>query len=62
MPSPERESAAAEELARHAEWLRRIARALAGDEAEDLAQATWERVLDHRASGGFRLRPLLASP
>ncbi|MEE8467994.1 MAG: RNA polymerase sigma factor, partial [Planctomycetota bacterium] len=59
---PEREHTAADELALHAEWLRRLARALAGDEAEaeDVAQATWERVLDDRVAGGFRLRPLLA--
>ena len=62
MPSPEQESTAAEELARHAEWLRRLARVLAGDEAEDVAQATWERVLDDRVSGGVRLLSLHASP
>lgn len=52
----------AEDLAQHAEWLRRLARALsqAEAEAEDIAQATWERVLDGRGSSSRGLRPILA--
>ena len=62
MSSPDRDSTAADGLARHAAWRRRLARALAGDEAEDVAQANWFRALEACVSGGFRLRPLLASP
>lgn len=62
MSSSEREYTAADELAQHAEWLRRLARALADADAdaENVAPATGERVLDDRGSGVFGLRPLLA--
>ena len=59
--SPPNREFTAEDLAQHAEWLRRLARALTrvDAEAEDIAQATWERVLD--TLGTLALPCLLAS-
>lgn len=51
-----------DELERHAAWLRRLALGLVGDAsaAEDVAQGTWQRLADGRATGARSLRPFLA--
>ena len=51
-----------DELLQHGGWLRRLARALAPDEAsaEDILQETWMAAVRHPPAGGRPVRPWLA--